>query len=240
MLLMKFTITRMSVLAYAGVCLGQNGPAAIATNGDVSYCFARVQGLDPGRQPSSYVDLQVRVKVSYHNAGTRPLILPLERVRTTYYGFEPGEMRAFRENVSLLETTAKPMKNLPDGVSLDSPVDPSNDFFTLIPAGGEMTPPLWEYVTLPVNRIGLFRKYPDLRGHRVYVKLQFAHRELSPTLKADLSDWWSRVGVPWTGTLTTNTFVIDVPAAPPAVAACVDPQPAHPESSRDNPTQSGK
>ncbi len=242
MLSTKFTITRMSVLACAGVCLGQNaaGPTAAATNTSAIYCFARVQGLDPGRQPASYIDLQLRVKVAYRNAGTRPLILPLERERTVFYGFKPEEMRAFREGTDLLAPAVKAMTKLPAGVSLDSPVNPGNDFFTLIPAGGEMTPPLLEDVTLPVNRIGLFRKYPDLRGHRVYIKIQFAHRQLSAAFKADLSDWWSRVGVPWTGTLTTNTFVIDVPAAPPAAAACVDPAPAHPESSRGQPTQSGK
>lgn len=67
---------------------------------------------------------------------------------------------------------------------------------------------------MPVDRTTLFRKYPDLQGHRVYIKLQFVHRKLSAALEAELSDRWSRFGVPWTGTLTTNTFVIDVPGAP--------------------------
>jgi hypothetical protein len=126
------------------------------------------------------------------------------------------------------------MKDLPADVSPDSPVSPKNDVFAVIPAGGEMTPPLLEEIEMPVSRKGLFRQYPDLRGHRVYVKLRFVHRELSAALAADLSDRWSRFGVPWTGTLTTNTMLIDVPAAPEA-APCKDIQtPAHPVVGLDN------
>ncbi len=102
-----------------------------------------------------------------------------------------------------------------------------------------MTPPLEEEITLPVNRFGFFKRYPNLLGHRVYVQLQFAHRELSPALARDLSDRWSPFGVLWTGTLTTETFPVDVPAAPPVAAACKDPL-DHPVSSRDRPVQSGK
>ena len=125
------------------------------------------------------------------------------------------------------------MKELPDGVSPDSPVTPKNDFFTVIPAGGQMTPPLLEEITLPVNRKAVFGRSPDLRGHRVYIQLHLTLRELSAALKADLSDRWSRFGVPWTGTLTTNTLVVDVPASPQA-APCVDKnKAAHPAVNPD-------
>lgn len=191
-----------------------------------------------GREPPSYIDLQLRVRVSYRNAGTRPLILPLERERIIYYGLKPESMSAFRDNGGLFEPVVKPMKELPADVSRDSPVSPGNGVFTVIPAGGEM--PLLEEITLPVNRTGFFRRYLDLRGYRVYIKLQFAHRELSPALKADLSDRWSPYGVTWTGILTTNTFVVDVPAAPSAVALCIDPEPAQPVSGHGLPVQSGK
>jgi hypothetical protein len=243
---MKFAIA--CALTLVGLCFGQDatrrtpaitGPEAVATNADASYCFARVRGLDPGRQPASYIDLQLRVRISYRNVGTRPLILPLERERAIYYGFKPEKMSALREDTDLFESAAKVMKDLPAGVSRDSPVSPSNDVFTVIPARGEMTPPLLEEVTLPVNRMGLFRRYPDLRGHKVYIKLQFAHLELSAALKANLTDWWSSFGVPWTGTLMTNTFVVSVPANPTPVGQCIDP-PAHLESSRGQPVQSGK
>jgi hypothetical protein len=249
MLSLNLTIARMSLLTCAGICVGQDatlrdsgtaGLAAVATNADANYCFARVRGLDPTRQPASYIELQLRVRVSYRNAGSRPLILPLERERTIYTGLKPEGMRVLREDENLFEPTVKAMKELPAEVSRENPVSPRNDVFTVIPAGGEMTPPLSEEMTVPVNRIGLFRRYPDLRGHRVYIKLQFAHRELSAALKADLSDRWSPFGVPWTGTLTTNTFAVDVPATPPAVAACIDRQPAHPVSSRDQNVRSGK
>jgi hypothetical protein len=251
---MKLTIAGMSIFAGIGICLGQvragqnatprdsgiAGLAALATNADVSYCFARVRGLDPGRQPTAYIDLQLRVMVSYQNAGARPLILPLERETTSYYGFKPEAMSPFREDVDLLQPAFKAMKELPTEVSQENPINPKNDVFTVIPAGGDMTPALLEEVTLPVNRVGLFRRYPDLRGHRVYIKLQFAHRDLAAALKARLSEPWSPFGMLWTGTLTTNTFVVDVPSTPPAAAACIDPKPAHPASTRGQDEQRGK
>ena len=70
---------------------------------------------------------------------------------------------------------------------------------------------------MPVDRKSLFGKDIDLRGHRVYLRMKFAHRDLSAALKASLSDRWARFGAPWTGPLMTNTFAVDVPAAPQAV-----------------------
>jgi hypothetical protein len=244
MLFMQFAIARLSALACAGLCFGQAAtlrdsgiasPVAIATNADVTYCFARAQGLDPGRLPPPYLVLQLRIRVSYRNAGTRPVILPLERERTIYTALKPGDMSVFKEGLGLFDPAFKVMNDLPFDVSRDSPVTPKNNVFRVIPAGGEMTPPLLEEITVPVSRKAIFRRrYPDLRGHRLYVKLRFVHRELSDALKADLSDRWSRFGVPWTGTLTTNTVLVDVPAEPQA-AACIDtPTPAHPAVSLDH------
>jgi hypothetical protein len=237
MLFSQFVVASVSLLVCVGLCFGQDAtrrnlgtasPAAIATKADVNYCFARVRGLEPDRLPPAYLVLRLRVVVSYRNGGTRPMILPLERERTIYTALKPGEMRVFKEGLGLFDPVVQVMKELPASVSRESPVSPKNDVFAVIPAGGEMAPPLLEEITIPVNRKAPFRQYPDLRGKRVYVKLRFVHQELSATLKADLSDRWSRFGVPWTGTLTTNTIQIDVPANPQA-APCVDSQkPAHP------------
>jgi hypothetical protein len=214
-------------LLYAAVSQGatvatSSSLTAAATNADAGYCFARVRGLDPDRQPQAYLVLRLRVNVSYRNNGTRPLILTLERERTVYTALKLGApMNKFHGLYSLLEPSYTVMKALPADVSPESPIDPKNDVFTVIPAGGEMTPPLSEEITIPVDRQSLFRRDPDLRGRRLYLRLQFAHRQLSPGLEADLSDRWTRFGVPWTGTLTTNLFVVDVPAAPQA-APCKD------------------
>jgi hypothetical protein len=161
------------------------------------------------------------------------MILPLERKRTIYTSLKPGAMNEYKEGLALFDPVLKEMQELPPAVSADNPTSPKNDVFTVIPAGGEMTPPLLEELILPVNRKGLFRRYPDLRGHRVYIKLRFVHRELSAVLQANLSDRWSRFGVPWSGTLTTNTILVDVPAAPD-VAPCKDvATPAHPANPDD-------
>ncbi|MGA2882888.1 MAG: hypothetical protein ABSG13_28395 [Bryobacteraceae bacterium] len=234
---MIFVIARVSALTCVGLCLGQAAtlrdsriasPTAIATDAAVSYCFARVRGLDPERLPPAYLVLRLRVTVSYRNSGARAMILPLERERIIYSALKPGQMSVYKEGLGLFDQSFKAMKELPPEVSPDSPITPKNDVFTVIPAGGEMTPPLMEEITMPVSAKGLFKRTPDLRGKRVYVKLRYVHRELTPALQSNLSDRWSRFGEPWTGTVTTNTIMIDVPAAPGG-DPCVDAQtPAHP------------
>jgi hypothetical protein len=243
MLSMKFTIERALSLACIGLCVCQaatvrnpkvTSPTAIAADAGVGYCFARARGLEPDRQPPAYLVLRLHVAISYRNAGTRPLILPVERKRVIFTALKPGAMGVYKDRFGLFDPVFKAMTELPVEVGPDSPVDPKNDFFTVIPAGGEMTLAEPEELTLPVDRKGVFKQYPDLRGKRVYVKLRFVHRELAAPLEANLSDRWSRFGVPWTGTLTTNTILIDVPAAPEA-APCVDSQkPAHPVDGIDD------
>ena len=195
-------------------------PRAVVTQAVASYCFARVRGLDSERQPKSFLELHLELTLAYRNPNARPLIVPLERVRSVFYALKPGQMVEYKEGLGLLEPSVKAMKDLPAGVNPSNPVDPKNDVFTVIPAGGEMGP-LMDNVTLPVNRPGFFRKYPDLRGRKIYVELHLAYRELDAALLADLSDRWARFGVPWSGTLTTNTIEVDVPSAPKA-PLCVD------------------
>jgi hypothetical protein len=166
--------------------------------------------------PPAYLVMQLRVRVAYRNTGTRPLILPLERERALFTALMPGPMSKFPSPPGLYEPGYKVMKALPPDVSPESPIQPKNDVFTVIPAGGEMAPALVEDFVLPINHKTDFRTYPEMRGHRLYVLVQFTHRDLSPALEAGLSDRWSAFGVPWTGTIRTRVFTIDVPAAPHA------------------------
>jgi non-ribosomal peptide synthetase component F len=114
------------------------------------------------------------------------------------------------------------MNNLPADVNPDNPANPANDVFRIIPAGSAMTPALEEDLLLPVNHKTLLRHDPDLRGHRVYLRLQFDHQAIAPALEAELSDRWASFGVPWTGMTRTNTLTFDVPKNPPAAKPCVD------------------
>lgn len=181
----------------------------------------------------------MHVDVSYFNATTRPLILPAERRMTVYYGLKPEAMSAYEDNLGVFEPTVKAMKELPPSVSLDNPVDPSNDVFKLIPVGGQMTTPRGQ-LTLPVNRYGFFKRDPDLRGHRVYIKLRFVQQEMAPALMQELSTRWLRFGNLWTGAVTTNTFVVDVPAAPAVKPKCADDESEQSTSSPDDHIHSGK
>jgi hypothetical protein len=229
---MKLTFARVSALTLF-VCAGIGwsatlpnagvvGPAAFASIAKADYCFARVRGLDPGRMPPAYLVLRLHVRVDYKNTGTRPLIMPVEHERTIYSSLKQGKMTVFKELPGFLQPTLKPLKVLPYKVSKDNPVDPKNDVFALIPAKGPMTPPLFEDIEMPVNHKTLFRNYPDLRGHRVFIRLQLAHQLLDPALETDLSDRWVKFGTPWTGTLLTSTVAIDVPRQVSDAQPCVD------------------
>ena len=85
------------------------------------------------------------------------------RDRTIYTALKPGTMSIF-QSPSLFDPANNLMKDLPADVSPYNPVSPKNDVFAVIPARGEMTPPLLEDVTLPVNRKASSKTYPDLRG----------------------------------------------------------------------------
>jgi hypothetical protein len=201
-------------------------PTAAIRITDANYCFARVRRLSPERQPPSYLVLRLQMQVAYRNPGTRPLIMPLEHERTIYTALKPGVMNIFHELYGFVELdpTLKMMKDLPPKVSPDNPSDPRNDVFAVIPAGGYVLAPLIEEIVLPVNHKQFLRHDPDLRGHRVYLRMQFDQQELSPALETDLSDRWARFGVPWTGNMMTNVVTVDVPQTPPQAQLCVDHQ----------------
>ncbi len=189
---------------------------------EANYCFARFHALEVERLPVPPLVLQLKVQVSYHDAGTRPLIVPLEHDVTVYTALKPGLMKMV-PNASLSDPKLKPMEHLPPDVSPQSPVSPANDVFRIIPASGEMN--LVEDITLPIYKKSI-RQSVDLRGRRLYVRLQLDHQPLSSPLEAAMSDRWTSFGEPWTGRLRTNTLLVDVPATP-AAKECVDVREAH-------------
>jgi hypothetical protein len=203
-----------------------SGPTATAKVIEANYCFAELHGLLPERLPAPALVLKVRLQIAYHDGGGRPLILPLNHESTVWMSKTPGVMKILHQPVGLMDPAVKPMMRLPADVNPDNPVNPKNDVFGLIPAGGDLVAPLEEDVILQIYKTSL-RERVDLRGKRVYVKLQFDHQPLSGNLEAQLSDRWSRFGVPWTGALRTNTLIFDIPTRPNA-HKCPDLNTAHP------------
>lgn len=133
-------------------------------------------------------------------------------------------MSVFHElpGVGGLEPALKMMKELPARVSPDNPGDPKNDYFVVIPSRTDFVPALPEEITFPINHKIMFRHDPDLRGKRLYLRLQLKQQELLPALETELSDRWTRFGVPWTGSVMTNVVTIDVPRSLPDARPCVD------------------
>jgi hypothetical protein len=199
-------------------------PEATVKIVEANYCFDRFHALEVERLPVPPLVLQLKVQVSYHDAGNRPLILPLTHDVNVYTALKPGLMKIV-PNASSSSPKLKVMEHLPPDVSPQSPVTPANDAFTIIPAGGEMNPPLVEDLTIPVYKKSIRQKI-DLRGRKLYVRLQFDHQPLSPQLESAMSDRWTRFGEPWTGRLRSNTLLLDIPALPVA-KECVDVKDAH-------------
>jgi hypothetical protein len=188
---------------------------------EANYCFAKFHGLEPERLPVPPLILQLKVQVLYHDGGPRPLILPLDHDVTVYTALKPGLMKILPKGASLTASKLKLMDHLPPDVSPQSPVNPPNDVFTIIPAGGDMNPPLVEELTVPIYKKSM-RQQIDLRGRKLYLKLQLDHQPMSAQLEAAMSDRWTRYGVPWTGRLRTATLLLDIPASLPAAKECVD------------------
>jgi hypothetical protein len=207
-----------------------NTPTATARIVQANYCFAEEHGILPERLPVPPLVLRVRFQVSYHAGNSRPLILPLDHQLTVWMSQTPGVMKILHQPAGLMDPSLKMMRRLPADVNPASPLDPKNDVFGVIPAGGDLTAPVIEEVTMQIYKKSL--RHPiDLRGRRVYLKLQLDHQSLSPDLEAQLSDRWTRFGVPWTGGLRTNTLVFDVPATPQATK-CADIGEYHPARQR--------
>jgi len=197
-------------------------PEAFVKIDEQNYCFARPRALEVERMPQSTLVLRLRLQLAYRNTGPRPLIIPIQHDQSAYTALKPGVMTkqkgVFR---SPLAPKIDLMKHLPPDVSPDNPVDPPNDVFSIIPAGGVLNYPIHEEVQLTIYHKSDLHSQ-DLRGHRVYLRLELEQQPISPDLKAKLSDMWTRIGVPWTGKLRTNTLAIDVPAEPDAKGLCVD------------------
>jgi len=229
---MKIRILSITSLSFC-LCLASHAasigrqsipsPEASAAITGADYCFAHTRALEYERQPPSYLVLHLHVKVAYKNPGARPLILPIGRDTTLYTALKPGIMKITAQPKNFPDDNISTvMKVLPANVNPDSPVNPANDVFQIIPAGGLMTPGIDEDVVLPVNHKTLLRHDPDLRGHRIYVRLQFDHQEIAPELEAQLSDRWAKFGAAWSGMTRTNTMMFDIPKDPPAAKPCVD------------------
>jgi hypothetical protein len=196
-------------------------PEATVKIVEANYCFDRFHGIEVERLPVPPLVLRLKVQVAYHDGGNRPLIVPLDHDVAVYTAQKPGLMKIS----SVLGPNLKPMQHLPPDVSNQNPVSPANDVFTIIPTGGEMSPAFVEDLTIPIYKKSI-RQRVDLRGRKLYVKLQLDHQPLSPQLDAAMSDRWTRFGEPWTGRLRTNTLLLDIPALP-AARECVDEKAAH-------------
>jgi hypothetical protein len=197
---------------------------------EANYCFAEAHGLLPERLPKPPLVLRLRLQVSYHGNGPRPFILPLLHELTLWTSQGPGVMKVYPRPFDFTAPSVKTMTHLPADVSLDSPVNPPNDVFGIIPANGELPAPGIEELTLPIYKKNIRQKI-DLLGKRLYLKLQLDHQPLDPSFEAALSDRWAKFGVPWTGSLRTNTLIFDVPASP-AAKECVDVGNHHPARQR--------
>jgi len=199
-------------------------PDAFVKIDQQNYCFARPRMLEVERAPQSILVLQIRLQLAYRNTGPRPLILAVQHDQSAYTSLKMGQVMTRQKGLykgGFINPKVSLMKHIPPDVSPDNPVDPPNDVFSIIPAGGFLNSPAHEEVQLTVYNKSA-KKDPDLRGHRVYLRLELEQQPISPDLKAKLSDMWTRFGVPWTGKLRTNTLAIDVPASPEATKLCVD------------------
>lgn len=221
------TLLTLSLSASFGASLPSTSvvaPTAVARIAGGDYCFVHSHRIEVEKQAPSWLVLKLRVQVAYHNPGTRPLIIPIGHERTVYTALRPGVMKTFKElpTIEGLNPSLKPMEALPPKVSPDNPVDPKNDYFAIIPPNGNYVASTLEDIYFPVNHKTLIRHDPDLRGKKLYLRVQLDQQDMNPSLVTELSDRWSKFGVPWTGSLMTNVMTINVPQNPAPSGVCND------------------
>lgn len=217
----------LSLGAAFGASLPDNrvvAPTAVARIVSGDYCFVHSRRIEVERQAPSWLVLKLRVQVAYRNPGLRPLILPIGHERIVYTAFRPGVMNIFKElpTIESLNPTLKAMEALPPTVSPDSPVDPKNDSFAVIPANGNYIASKYEDLYFPVNHKTLWRHDPDLRGKKLYLRVQLNQQDMNPSLVTELSDRWVKFGVPWTGSVMTNIMTVNIPQNPAPSGVCDD------------------
>jgi hypothetical protein len=221
----------LAVLLLAAVAAGFQqspdaaGPVATATILNSRYCLGtpspnvpmvrRNGRLEPIELfPPDAITLRLQLSVGYRNTGTVPWILPVASQAVVLAGTDPAALAEVPQPI--LTQGPAPSEKLPDG----SEEMPSRSLFPAIPPGESLsvTNPL-ETVLLHIFRPSI-KSEPDLRGKKIYVRLEFFSSRWTPRLLSRLAKKWKNYGTLWTESVRTEPIEINVPRTP-EIADCL-------------------
>ncbi len=182
------------------------------------YCLGRPGGDGvPERLPPDAITLRLRIRLSYRNVGSRPLILPLLKGLTALV-ISPTRAGATRRQSERVVPYFGRM--IPEDLSQEGDQPTLNHNFEVIPPGGvferrfSRETDFDEYVILDVrNPAGKFQR-DDLRGKKIFLQLELNHLRFPKSQADELAVRWERYGYLWTGTVRSNPVEINIPRSP--------------------------
>ena len=201
------------------------GPVAAASILSSRYCLGppspnlpmvrRNGRLEPIElYPPDSITLRLRMNVTYRNTASVPWILPVASQTVVLAGTEPDSLVEVPQ--PFLTPSPAASDKLPDA-NEDAP---ARALFPSIAPGQSLSVanPL-ESVLLHIYTPSI-RSEPDLRGKKIYVRLELLSSRWTPRLLARLAKKWKNYGNLWTESVRTEPLEIEIPRAP-EIADCL-------------------
>jgi hypothetical protein len=200
--------------------LETNGPGPVLEAMVIKHYYCLGQPGGDGvfeQQPSDAITLRLRVRLSYRNVGSSPLILPLLKGLTAVI-ISPTLGDANQRRSQIVVPYFGRMT--PEEISQEGNEPTLNHNFEIILPGGvfkrrfEREGDFDEYVILDIyNPAAKFQKV-DLRGRKLFVQLELNHLRFPQSQADELTNRWQAYGYLWTGKVKSSPMEIDVPRSP--------------------------
>ncbi len=177
------------------------------------FCLGKPAGpVIRERQPPDAITLRLKIRLSYHNQGPEPLIVPLSRASSAIVSRNMADVISRKNQFVIKYRPAPPPAQLVErGINLDRPQSP---FFEIIPSGGENREYQNEHVILRIHAPSKPNAATELLGRQIYLQLQLNHGQLSSALARDLANRWQAIGRLLTDEVRTEPIQITIPMVP--------------------------
>lgn len=158
--------------------------------------------------PPDAVTLRLQMSVAIRNAATETWIVPVPNQTVVLAGTDPGALREIPQ--PFLTQTPAASDRLPDG----NEEAPARSLFPTLGPGESLS------VGNPLGTMLIrvftpsIRSEPDLRGKKMYVRLELFSSQWTPRLLGRLAKKWKNYGVLWTEGVRSEQVEIDVPRMP--------------------------
>lgn len=198
------------VLIAAQVTARAVTPQVTITVDRLKYCLGTLGPVAREDQPPHAITLRLRLRASYWNPGTIPMILPIYHEVSALI-VRPTPSSRGTPLIFNLKRLQEPTDELPEDVAAETPFNP---WFAVISPHTVLDRYFTEDVDLCVHDCKQNDQRHELLGTRLILRLQLSHSALSSRLQDQLRTAWKNYGRLWDGTVISAPFTIEVPESP--------------------------